>query len=96
MWNSAIGRYYTDQGYDTSAAPVWNAIHEILCRELGVFRLGKADGDTPSGACKEYILKADTDGALSIIELSFRIIDRVVREFDSNKRHRAVARFGLA
>jgi hypothetical protein len=49
-----------------------------LCRELGVFSLnGKSD--YPEKQCSDYLLTANTLGALDIIELSFRNIDRVVR-----------------
>jgi hypothetical protein len=47
---------------------------------------------TPAGPveqCKSFLLAADTAGALDIIELSFRVIDRGIRELDPYQVHQA-------
>lgn len=55
---------------------------------MGVFALG--DGSSaPAIQCRQYLLKADTDGALDIIETSFRMIDHHVRQWDSYEQESA-------
>jgi hypothetical protein len=93
IWDDAIGYWYVPDGYFGSGKPspanrFWSLIQSALARELGVFSLT----GTPAGPveqCKSYLLAADTAGALDIIELSFRVIDRGVRELDSYQIHHA-------
>jgi AbiJ N-terminal domain 4 len=84
IWESAIGQYMMPSIYGVTPSPAarfWKFIHDTLAREHGVFAL--ANGfDTPDVECKTYVLRADTAGTLDIIELSFRVIDRVVRELN--------------
>lgn len=85
IWKSSIGRYYMPRdafGGEASPANVFSeTIHNTLTRELGVFALSEAMDD-PNIQCQQYLLKTDTSGALDIIELSFRVIERIVK----NKR----------
>ena len=46
-----------------------------------MFHLSKSH-ENPDSRCKQYLLSADVLGALDIIELSFRVIDRIVRGAD--------------
>jgi hypothetical protein len=85
IWTTAIGSYRPVSEPVLGMPPVqpksneyWNEIHDILARELGVFHLGMEKSD-PFSRCKEFLLRAETDGALDIIELTFRWIDRQVR-----------------
>jgi len=55
----------------------WVKIHDKLCRELGVFVL--SGGDYADSRCQNYLLGADTLGALDMIELTFKGIDGIVR-----------------
>jgi hypothetical protein len=84
IWNTAIGVYYVPSGYSTGEASpandLWEFIFKTLCRERGVFSLGSAY-DTADVQCKGFMLNAEMDGALDVIELSFRAIDRVARRF---------------
>lgn len=75
IWNSAIADY----------EEIWDAIHSTLTREMGVFNLGETDEDA-SAQCRRFLLNAETEGALDIIELSFQIIDLVVRKLTSYAR----------
>jgi len=86
IWDDAIGRWYAPDGYFGSgrtspANQFWSLIQSTLARELGVFTLTGAVAG-PVQQCKSYLLAADIAGALDIIELSFRVIDRGVRELD--------------
>lgn len=53
----------------------WEEIHRIVAREMGVFNLG-SEKKGAYQQCTEFLLKADTDSALDIIELTFRCIER--------------------
>ena len=81
IWNSAIGTYYDSHGHSTGATKIWNDIHELLCKELGVFTLSRNASDRAE-ACASFLHEAGPSDALDIIELSFRLIDRVVRTID--------------
>lgn len=84
IWLGAIGRYidtsrsYSALIYDTSANQFWARIRNQMCQEKGVFSL-VPDRQTPEEECINYLLTADLDGALDIIEFSFEVIDRFVR-----------------
>jgi hypothetical protein len=85
IWRDAIGIFYVPHDYtgrpESPANELWTSIHNKLARERGVFVLG--DGQSyPSDQCKQFLLRADTPGALDIIEFSFRVIDRWVRKFN--------------
>jgi len=69
IWSSAIGGH----------AEIWHSINNDLARELGVFGLGTFGKDPPS-QCQEFLIKADTPGALDIIEYSFLLIDKRIRQ----------------
>ena len=81
IWKSSIGPYFVVDHWTTPPASNrhWQTIHDVLARERGVFHLA-AQHDNPFEACQKFILTTDTGGAFDLIELSFRVIDRVVRE----------------
>jgi hypothetical protein len=81
IWKSAIGNYYSSSGYTTPSSQLWDAIFSTLCREHGVFVLGDSS-DSPDKQCRQFMLTTDTDRALDIIDLSFKVIDRLSRRFD--------------
>ncbi|HSD57047.1 MAG TPA: hypothetical protein VLB04_02610, partial [Methanotrichaceae archaeon] len=68
-------------GYEgRTARYAFKFIHEALCREYGVFRL---DGENVSNfeAVVNFLLKTqEIDKAIDVVELTFKYIDRVVRE----------------
>lgn len=53
---------------------LWEYIHEIMCRELGVFRLSNSNVSY-ADRCVDYLLTADFEGTIDIIELSFKLIE---------------------
>jgi hypothetical protein len=66
--------------YDKDAeSAVWEHIYDTLARELGVFALASGSGHYYN--CQRYLLEADTDAALDIIDLSFKVIDAGVRDY---------------
>ena len=81
IWVSAIGPYFMVDRWETPPASNkhWRTIHDLLARERGVFYLAD-ERDDPFAQCQKFLQTADTAGALDIVELSFRVIDRVVRQ----------------
>jgi hypothetical protein len=91
IWRDAIGTKRADS-YDHSNEPpdsIWIAIHDILCRELGLSSLGRKE-DSPFTKCCTFLLEeSDIDKILSLIEISFRMIERICSKLDSYAKHRA-------
>jgi len=58
-----------------------------MSRGQGVFALASAD--YPNERCVQFLLSATTDGALDIIELSFRMMERIIPRFGSGDREDA-------
>lgn len=71
----------------------WEFVRNALCRELGVFQLVSMPQGTryllpQAEQCRRFMGEADTDNALSLIELAFRWIDRVVRDYSGYQASR--------
>lgn len=90
IWLRAIG-YYVPAQYDGMLSALnsrypqndfWYSFFNLFRRELGEFEIGRS-GHNPSDQCQQYLLNAETDGALDIIDLSFQIIDQNVRKWSS-------------
>lgn len=77
IWNTAIG-------HDKN---LWKIVYDALIREMGVFFLG-TPREEPPVQCREFLLKAGTDEALDIIEATFRLVDRVIRDWHPFQRER--------
>jgi hypothetical protein len=77
----SIGPTYNNRGNVSPSKEVWELVQKVMCRETGVFRLTK-NASTAEEDCIAYILSADTDGTLDIVELAFCCVDRVVRAKD--------------
>jgi len=78
IWESAIGTWRQGNNYYSNELPnkIWLAIIGMLCRELGLESLGK-DRDMPFTECRAFLLEqTNIDDILSLIELSFRMIER--------------------
>jgi hypothetical protein len=92
IWNDAMGAYIESSGYSsTKSSPAnrfWALVHKAMVRELGVFTL-TGQGGHPDEQCIRYLMTADTGGALDIVELSFRVIDRGVRDLHPYEIERA-------
>jgi hypothetical protein len=64
-----------------NAEEIYKIIHEILCREYGVFELGKGYNETDETQVLDYLLQTKSnDEVLDIIELSFKCIEKIVNE----------------
>lgn len=91
IWQTAIGTW-RKCNYDYSNEPpdnIWIAIHNILCRELGLLSLGK-ERDRPFEKCCSFLLEeSNIDNVLSLIEVSFRMIERVCSTLSSYEKQQA-------
>ena len=55
-------------------------IHQILCKEYGVFSLGKNEESYYSAIFNYFLRENDHEKCLDVIELSFKVIDTYVRQ----------------
>lgn len=92
IWRAALGRWWRDDLYsirnESPACEIWQHIHDVIAKEKGMWMLGAVHSD-PEARCVEFLLTTDTDGALDIIELSFRAVDRWARKLTADARQRA-------
>jgi hypothetical protein len=63
---------------------LWFSIFKTQCREQGVYTLSRTSNSNPQSQCLDYILQADTDRALDIIELSLRVIEFVLPRINAS------------
>ena len=94
IWIDAIGPWASSHSMlisplDHPPNRVWHEIHHAIAREKGVFDLA-TPGDDPFRQCQHYLQTASTEEALDLIELSFRVIDRLVRGRQSDGYRRSV------
>lgn len=61
------------------AAKAFSEIHKILCKEYGVFTLKEYENHDFSKIYDYFLSVKDYEKALDIIELTFKVIDKVVR-----------------
>ena len=77
--NDAIG-YDRYHGND-DVARIYKIIHNALCREYGVFKLGKNEREDYKEQVINFFLQSElVDYMFDVVELSFRCIDRIIRE----------------
>jgi hypothetical protein len=88
IWKAALGRWFKSSSNPyaptSRSSGAWNFIEKTIAKENGLWHLGVAAKDKDE-QCIEYLLTADTDGALDIIELSFRVMDRIIRGFSAGE-----------
>jgi hypothetical protein len=76
IWGDAIGPSGRGDFAQSGAIKAWDAIHNTLARELGVFALTDAYHTPSEIRCKNFLLNASISEALDIIELSFHVIQK--------------------
>lgn len=94
IWDRAIGRYDSDYLRSTSSGPVsnkvWDFLHDVLAEEKGLHTLGDTRHHKKA-RYQDYFLTAEDMAALDAIELSFRAIDRMLRDLsDYDERKAAI------
>ena len=91
IWSTSIGTWQEvnyvvrDEPPDT----IYTAIHDILCRELGLLSFGRRE-DRPFEKCCTFLLnESDIDKVLSLIGVSFRMIEKVCPKLEGVQKHKA-------
>jgi AbiJ N-terminal domain 4 len=86
LWVDGLGCWYDQPMYGPPRTNLWwTEIIKIITREKGVFHLGRRT-DNPFIQCQHYLQDASTEEALDLIEVTFRLIDRVARPLDWHER----------
>lgn len=96
IWTDALGsdeNYYDHYGGGPNVRAAYKFIVDTLCREYGMFQLPTAEKHRERMYLNElanYLLQVDDiEKQLDIVELSFRYIDRVTREYDYLRKQNA-------
>jgi len=84
IWRDAIGTTSSPK-----AREAYRSIVEALRREYGVFSLTDDPQGDPLKELTVFFLAADLERAMDVIEVSFKFIDRVTRNFEYLYRHNA-------
>ncbi|MDM5229339.1 hypothetical protein QUF73_24825 [Cytobacillus sp. NJ13] len=80
IWNGAIGRYDIGDYYSPSTNKAWDVLHDGLSREYGVYALSQK-GNNKKERCIMFLQdEKSVEKVLDIIELSFRVIDKAIRQ----------------
>lgn len=75
IWDDAFGSLSV---YDTQAVSAYQSLHNILCREYGVFELVERPSGNPHVDLANFLIGTqEVEKALDTIELSFQYIERV-------------------
>jgi len=72
----AFGRDY----FGEDVAAVYESMQDTLCREYGVFELTKYAKSKEESVLSFFLQEESTEKALDVVELSFRIINRFIRD----------------
>jgi hypothetical protein len=84
--NDAIGKD-KGLGYTGEVSKVYKFLHDIIAREYGEFKLGHHN-DTDQEALMNFLIQTeDTEKALDVVEVSFKYIDRIIREDENRHSH---------
>jgi len=68
-------------GHQSQPFAAYKFVHETLCREYGVFTLGKGFHQSDEEYIFDHLLHTpDVEKAMDVIELSFKYIDRIINE----------------
>ena len=70
----------TEGQYSDLTNEAYKYIHQILCKEYGVFRLEKSSESCSSAIFNYFLREENHERCLDIIELSFDVIDTYVRQ----------------
>jgi len=88
IWSDTLGSektYLNDYGRSPNVITAYKSIVDTLCREYGLFQLPSAEKYNRMylEELTNYLLEVDDiERQLDIVELSFRYIDKLTRDFD--------------
>ncbi len=80
IWQEAIGAWHHYSVKDN-----WQEIEKIIAKENGLFSLGASHFGYPE-RCANWFRDCETDKALDLIELTFRVINQVIRGLNQWER----------
>ncbi len=84
----AFGDLHTYRG---GARNAFQLIHDTLCREYGVFHLGDRNASSFHAVVDFLLQTQETEKAIDVIEMTFRVIDHDVREKQSDYEDRKLS-----
>ena len=90
IWKTSIGRYYVPGEWShgvpaSSSNQFWEFIYNHITREAGLPGLGKL-GESFDVRCMQHLIEASTSDTLDIIQTSFQVIDRFLRDVKYHSR----------
>lgn len=90
LWDSAIGTYHIPHPFSGGTIPAsneaWEVLEEKAAREFGLEQLGEDPFSNPKQRCTAHLAVCSVEQALDLIELSFGLIDKVIRNLDGHQR----------
>jgi len=78
IWKDAFGDYVSY----SKVPEVYKSIYDTLCREYGCFRLNDNDSNPFEGLATFLLSSPDYEKVLDVIELTFKYIDGVCRDYN--------------
>lgn len=66
--------------YGNKASNSYNFLHQSLCREYGQFSLGQQYDNDAACLLNFLLTSKETDKVIDVIELSFKYIDKIIRQ----------------
>jgi hypothetical protein len=76
IWKIAIG----PNGEFSAGSGIWEALHDYLCRELGLMTLGNSRNVAEN--CVNFLYSQETDQVLDIIQASFNLIEHKFGQYN--------------
>ena len=73
------------EGLYGDAHEVYKTIHNLLCREYGLFSLVDNSDGNFANSIFNFFLNAETDKALDLIEFSFRVISNLENNYSYHR-----------
>jgi len=84
-WHTPAAHYDDPMNYEPNMW--WSEIEKVIKREKGLLALTK-NRSNPHEQCVSYLMEAETENALDMIEVSFHMLDRHVRNLHVVVRNR--------
>jgi hypothetical protein len=91
LWDNALGNHRRTGRVSIESKRWWDEIFNIFTNEQGVFCLTSHE-EPAFHQFRAYFMKASTEEALDMIELTFRVIDRLIRSLPDYERAGLVAK----
>ena len=87
IWEDVFGKPVHQMMGGLSYSKVYESIHEILCREHGIRTLREYNEYYFEAICNYFLEVEDTEKVIDVIDVSFQIIDKYVRNYPTEFRN---------